>query len=120
MPYAGPQSHFRRLLVEVNGGQPTLPDTGADLFVNVLYDIEVVTVTNDRDGKPRLCAEWYSKVGEIHPVRSTTPQHFNSLPAHPSTQKNSSTPSTDQQSNTVNTPQARESSWPGSKKGFGE
>jgi hypothetical protein len=79
-PYAGPQSHFRRLFVEVNGGQPTRPDAGVEVFVGVLYDIEVVTVMADRDGKSRPPEHWYSIVRDIHPVRSTTPQHINALP----------------------------------------
>jgi hypothetical protein len=49
-PYAGPQSHFRRLLVEANGEQPARLDTSMEVFIGLRYDIEVVTVTQDRDG----------------------------------------------------------------------
>ena len=48
--YAGPQSHFRRLLVEVNGDQPAQLETGVEIFVGYRYEIEVVTVKMDRDG----------------------------------------------------------------------
>ena len=105
-PYAGPQSHFRRLLVEVNGAQPIRPDTDMRVFVGLLYEIEVATVTTDREGKPRVPEHWYSIVRTIHPACSTTLQPINSSPALPSTQKNSSTHSTDQHSNTENLPLA--------------
>src|ERR1035438_5034178 len=52
-PYAGPQSRFRRLVVEVNGEQPSNPNAGVEIFAGLLYDIEVVTVKTDRDGKSR-------------------------------------------------------------------
>lgn len=110
-PYAGPQSRFRRLYVEVNGDQPPSLEAGVEIFVGVRYDIEVVTVTHDRDGKPRSPEHWYSIVREIHPRKAgpdsePTSQPFNSLPFNPSTPRTRGTLATDQQSNTANTPQA--------------
>lgn len=67
-PYAGPQSEFRRLLVECNGDQPLITvfdDFG--IFVGREYDISVETVKTDRHGKPRLPVHWYSIVRSIHP-----------------------------------------------------
>ncbi len=123
-PYAGPQSHFRRLLVEVNGEQPTRADASIDVFVGVLYDIEVVTVTKDRDGKPRPPEHWYSIVREIHPCKSgsattRTSQPFNPKPFNSSTRETQATLSTDQHSNTVNTPLARGSVAHCAKKSLG-
>ena len=108
-PYAGPQSHFRRLLVEVNGGQPVTGDVGISIFERVRFDIEVVTVTMDRNEKPRAPEHWYSIVRDIHPSKNTlpalrTPQPFNTEPFNPSTLRTQTTYSTDQHSNTVNTP----------------
>jgi hypothetical protein len=107
-PYAGPQSRFRRLLVEVNGEQPSSPNAGVEIFVGVLYDIEVVTVKTDRNGDPRPPEHWYSIVREIHPCKSSletvrTLQPLNPVPFNPLTQ---TTLPTDQHSNTINTPQA--------------
>jgi hypothetical protein len=97
------------LLVEVNGEQPSSPNAGVEIFVGVLYDIEVATVTTDRDGKPRLPEHWYSIVREIHPRKASpeavrTLQPLNTVPFNPSTQ---TTLITDQHSNTVNTPLAK-------------
>ena len=108
-PYAGPQSHFRRLLVEVNGGQPVTADVGVSIFERVRFDIEVVTVTKDRNEKPRAPEHWYSIVRGIHPSKNAFPpartlQPFNPEPFNPSTQRTQTTHSTDQHSNTVNTP----------------
>jgi len=115
-PYAGPQSEFRRLLVEVNGEQPTRSDTDMDLFVGVTYAITVETVTTDRNGKPRQPEHWYSIVRDIHPVRSCAPpapprtfQPINPQPINSSTTETQTTHSTDQHSNTVNTPRAKQS-----------
>jgi hypothetical protein len=105
-PYAGQHSHFRQLLAEVNGGQPTRSDATVEIFVGVWYEIEVVTVSVDRDGKPRHAEHWYSVVRGIHPAVSATLQHSNLSLNHLSTLKNISTSSTDQHSNTVNTPLA--------------
>jgi len=110
-PYAGPQSRFRRLYVEVNGDQPPSLEAGMEIFVGVRYEIEVVTVKQDRDGKPRTPEHWYSIVRDIHPCKAsansrTTPQPFNPVPSNPSTQRTRATSSTDQQSNTANTPPA--------------
>ena len=111
-PYAGPQSHFRHLLVEVNGGQPSSPNAGTDIFVGVFYDIEVVTVTEDRNGNARKAEHWYSIVREIHPCKappcSRTSQPSNPEPFNPSTQRTQTTLRTDQHSNTANTPLASE------------
>ena len=111
-PYAGPQSHFRRLLVEVNGEQPTAQDVSMEIFVRVLYDIEIVTVKTDRDGKPRPPEHWYSIVREIHPCKrgsdgTRTLEPSNPVPSNPSTLGTQTTLATDQHSNTVNTPRAR-------------
>jgi hypothetical protein len=65
-PYAGPQSGFRRLLVEANGDQPPSLEADMDTFVGLFYDIEVVTVTKDRNGKPLLPVHHYSVVRSIH------------------------------------------------------
>jgi hypothetical protein len=108
-PYAGPQSRFRRLYVEVNGEQPPSLQAGMEIFVSVRYEIEVVTVTHDRNGKPRAPEHWYSVVREIHPCKANpeavrTLQPLNTVPFNTSTQ---TTLATDQHSNTVNTPRAR-------------
>jgi hypothetical protein len=108
-PYAGPQSHFRHLLVEVNGDQPTTPNAGMEIFVGACYEIDVVTVNTDRDGKTRLPEHWYSVVREIHPTKTAfsdtrTIQPFNPEPFNSSTPRTQTTHSTDQHSNTVNTP----------------
>lgn len=110
-PYAGPQSRFRRLFVEVNGEQPTRASVGIEIFVGMRYEIEVVTVTQDRDGKSRPPEHWYSIVREIHPHkaepdRKTTSQPSNSVPLNTSTQRTPETLTTDQHSNTDNTPVA--------------
>jgi hypothetical protein len=68
-PYAGPQSRFRQLFVEVNGEQPTGANVGMEIFVGRHYEIEVETVKQDRDGKSRGAEHWYSIVREIHPAR---------------------------------------------------
>jgi hypothetical protein len=132
-PYAGPHSHFRRLLVEVNGHQPLGANIGGlEVFVGALYDIEVLTVNTDREGKPRPSEHWYSTVRKIHPHKCTasncsctvnfscsrTFQPFNSRPLNPSTQRTQTTLTTDQHSNTVNTPQARVLVGAGGAKGF--
>ncbi len=111
-PYAGPQSDFRQLLVEVNGAQPTAQAAGMEVFVHVLYEIEVVTVKKDREGKPRPAEHWYSIVREIHPYkqgseRTRTLQPSNPVPFNHSTPRTQTTLTTDQHSNTVNTPLAR-------------
>ncbi len=110
-PFAGPQSHFRRLLVEVNGDQPGRLDTGVELFVGLHYEITVETVKTDRDGKHRAPEHWYSVVRGIRlcksiPASLRTPQHLNLVPSNPSTLGTRTTLSTDQHSNTVNTPLA--------------
>jgi hypothetical protein len=107
-PYAGPQSDFRRLYVEVNGDQPRSPEAWLEIFVGILYDIEVVTVQQDRNGKARSPEHWYSIVREIHPYArgGATSQPFNPKPLNSLTQRTQTTHSTDQHSNTVNTPLA--------------
>ncbi len=91
-PYAGPQSRFRRLFVELNGEQPSAATVGTEIFVGQRYEIEVATVTHDRNGQPRQPEHWYSIVREIHPCKSSTSdgrtsQPFNSLPVNPQTQR---------------------------------
>jgi hypothetical protein len=108
-PYAGPHSHFWQLLVEVNGDQPTTRNVGTEIFVGVCYDIHVETVRTDRNGKPSRPERWYSVVREIHPIRMDfsgvrTPEPFNPEPVNPSTRRTQITRTTDQHSNTVNTP----------------
>jgi hypothetical protein len=109
-PYAGPQSRFRQLYVEVNGEQPPSLEAGMEIFVGIGYEIEVVTVQLDRNGKPRTPEHWYSIVREIHPCKpgTTTPQPLNTRPSNPSTQRTHTTLATDQHSNTENTPLADE------------
>ena len=108
-PYAGPQSHFRRLLVEVNGDQPTTTDAGMDVFVGVCFDIDVVTVNTDREGKLHPSEHWYSIVREIHPSKTSfsgmrTHEPVNTKPFNSLTPRTQTTHLTDQHSNTVNTP----------------
>jgi len=83
-PYAGPQSRFRRLYVEVNGDQPPSLEAGMEIFIGVRYDIEVVTVKLDREGKPRAPEHWYSIVREIHLCKrgTTTSQPSNPQPSN--------------------------------------
>jgi len=109
-PYAGPQSHFRQLYVEVNGDQPPSLETGMEIFVGVCYEIEVVTVKTDRNGNPRSPEHWYRIVNGIHPCKpgGTTSQPLNPKPINPSTQRTHTTLTTDQHSNTENTPLAAE------------
>ncbi len=109
-PYAGPQSRFRRLYVEVNGDQPTSAEVRMEIFVGLHFDVEVETVKQDRDGKPRAPEHWYSIVRRIHPCKARasgapTSQTTNPLPSNPPTQ---GTYTTDQHRNTVNTPLAEE------------
>ena len=67
-PYAGPQTEFRRLLVECNGDQPpSLQCDDVGIFVGLGYDISVETVKTDRHGKPRSPLHWYSVVRSIQP-----------------------------------------------------
>jgi hypothetical protein len=81
-----------------------------EVFFGILYDIEVVTVKTDREGRPRPLEHWYSIVREIHPCKANpeavrTLQPLNTVPFNTSTQ---ATPTTDQHSNTANTPLAEE------------
>jgi hypothetical protein len=108
-PFAGPQSHFRHLLVEVNGDQPTTTNAGMEIFIGVCYDIDVETVKTDRNGKPRPPEHWYSVVREIHPTKAgfsgtRTHEPLNPKPSNSSTPGTQTTRTTDQHSNTVNTP----------------
>jgi hypothetical protein len=107
-PYAGPQSHFRQLYVEVNGEQPPTLEVGIEIFVGIRYEIEVVTLKTDRNGKPRSPEHWYSIVKDIHTLKlgATTSQPFNPVPTNPLTQRTHTTLTTDQHSNTENTPLA--------------
>ena len=110
-PYAGPQSHFRLLYVEVNGDQPPSLEVGVEIFVGVSFEIEVVTVKKDRNGNPRSPEHWYSIVKGIHPCKpgSATPQPANPVPIDPPTLRTHTTLTTDQHSNTENTPLAASS-----------
>jgi hypothetical protein len=83
-----------------------------EIFVGVLCDIEVVTVNTDRHGKPTSPEHWYSIVREIHlckqcsaEKRTLEPSH--PVPSNPLTPRTQTTLTTDQHSNTVNTPLAR-------------
>jgi hypothetical protein len=81
-----------------------------EIFVGVLYDIEVVTVTKDRDGQPRSPEHWYSLVRGIRRSKTgadsqPTSQPTNPLPSNPPTHV---TDATYQHSNTVNIPLAAE------------
>jgi hypothetical protein len=107
-PYAGPQSHFRVLYVEVNGDQPPSLEVGVEIFVGVCFVIEVATVKQDRNGKPRSPEHWYSIVRDIHLCKSSSVslQPSNLVRFNPSTQRTQSTFTTDQHSNTMNTPPA--------------
>jgi hypothetical protein len=102
-PFAGPQSDFRRLYVEVNGAQPTSQDVSIEIFAGRFYEIEVETVTKDRNLKERQPEHWYSIVREIHAAAPTL-QHSNSSSFNPSTLRTQTTHVTDQHSNTKNTP----------------
>jgi hypothetical protein len=115
-PYAGPQSDFRRLYVEVNGSQPESLHAGMEIFVGIHYDIEVVTVQQDRNGKPRSSEHWYSIVRAIHPCRGRGPtlQPSNTRPIDPLTLRTQTTPTTDQHSNTGTHPWQK-----GEKREFG-
>jgi hypothetical protein len=108
-PYAGPQSRFRRLYVEVNGDQPTAAEVGMEPFVGILYDIKVQTVKTDRNGKLRASEHWYSVVREIRPhkadsVSTQTRKPSKPIPFNSSTLRTQATLATDQHSNTANTP----------------
>jgi hypothetical protein len=80
-----------------------------EIFVGLCYDIDVDTVKTDRNRNPRPPEHWYSIVRQIHPAQTDfsyvrTHQPFNPKPFNPSTLRRQTTPSTDQHSNTVNTP----------------
>jgi hypothetical protein len=103
-PFAAPQSDFRRLFVELNGGQPVNPEATMRIFEGHLYEITVETVKVDRHGKERKPEHWYSIVRKIHPAGPPTSQPSNTEPINPSTLRTQTTHSTDQHSNTENTP----------------
>jgi len=104
-PFAGPHSDFRKLYVEANGAQPVGSEVTMRIFERLAYEITVETVTKDRHGKERSPAHWYSIVREIHVARALpTVQHANTSPFNSSTQRTQTTHSTDQHSNTGNTP----------------
>lgn len=105
-PYAGPQSDFRQLWVELNSAQPTSPEVTMKIFEGRLYEITVETVKLDRHGKECKPEHWYSIVREIHPAGTPTLQPSNTKPINPSTLRTQTTHSTDQHSNTENTPLA--------------
>jgi len=64
-PHAGQQSQFRKLWVEVNGGQPTSSDVQLGIFVGHVFNITVATVKRNRNGEAVAPAHWYSTVREI-------------------------------------------------------
>jgi hypothetical protein len=108
-PFAGPQSEFRRLYVEVNCEQPTNPDASIKIFEGRLYEITVETVTKDRKNEDRKPEHWYSIVRVIHPCKSIsnaapTPQLSNLELSNSLTQRTETTLSTDPHRNTENTP----------------
>ena len=110
-PCAGPQSDFRKLFVEANGAQPVSTEAGMDVFVGLRYEIDVETVKKDRRERQRRPEHWYSIVREIHlagnwPEYLSTWQPSNPEPSNTPTPVTPEDPSTDQQSNTANTPQA--------------
>jgi hypothetical protein len=106
-PFAGQHSAFRQLWVELNGGQPPGPEVTMQIFENRLYQITVETVKQDRNGKERPAEHWYSVVREIH-LAPPPLQHPNTAILNSSTQRTQSTHSTDQHSNTENTPLTEE------------
>jgi hypothetical protein len=103
-PFAGQHSAFRQLLVELNGAQPLGPETSLEIFQARFYEITVETVTMDRARNQRSQEHWYSIVREIHPAPSLTLQPTNNSPFNPSTLITQRTYTTDQHSNTGNTP----------------
>ena len=104
-PFAGHHSDFRKLYVEVNGSQPAGSEVTMRIFVGIAYEIVVETVTKDRHGKERRPEHCYSTVREIHVAgRAATAQHSNPSSFNSSTQRTQTTHSTDQHSNTENTP----------------
>jgi hypothetical protein len=105
-PYAGQHSAFRQLWVELNGGQPPGPEVTMQIFENRLYQITVETVKQDRNGKERAPEHWYSVVRDIHLARALQPA--NTAILNSSTQRTLSTHSTDQHSNTRNTPPTKQ------------
>jgi hypothetical protein len=101
-PHAGQHSRFRRLLVEVNGDQPTNAEVDMDIVVGRGFDILVDTAKKDRNGNDKPPEHWYSIVRELHlagkysfdessstfqPVNTSTIQHPNTV-----TQEHSNTP----------------------------
>jgi hypothetical protein len=95
----------------VNGDQPSSLDAGMEIFVGMRFEIEVVTVKQDRNGKPRTPEHWYSKVREIHPWKAGSSTTRTSQPSNPEpsnllTLRTQGTLTTDQHSNTDNTPLA--------------
>ncbi|MGO9647607.1 MAG: hypothetical protein ACLPOO_06100 [Terriglobales bacterium] len=105
-PFAAPQSDFRRLFVELNGGQPVNPEVTMRIFEGRLYEITVETVKLNRHGQERKPEHWYSIVREIHPAGTPTLQPSNTEPINPATLRTQTTHLTDQHSNTENTPLA--------------
>jgi hypothetical protein len=72
------------------------------IFVDRVFEIDVATVSLDRNGNPRAPETWYSIVRAIQPVANvTTTQASNNPTVQP---LNSANLSTHQHSNTVNTP----------------
>jgi|SRR5271157_460681 len=64
-PHAGQQSNFRKLWVEINGGQPISGQVELGLFIGYVFKIVVATVKQDRNGEAIAPEHWYSTVREI-------------------------------------------------------
>src|SRR5271157_2788329 len=81
------------------------------VFVGLRYEIDVGTVKKDRKERQRRPEHWYSIVREIHlagkwPEHLSTSQLSNPEPSNTPTLRTPEDPSTDQPSNTANTPPA--------------
>jgi|GEM_PF-3922518 len=106
-PCAGHHSHFRQLLVEVNGDQPVSTAIDVAIFHGCFFEITVETVTKDRNGKDRAPPHHYSVVRDIHFTRPP-PQPLNLKPINPLTYQPSNRPT---QQHCEHTPAKREGDW---------
>jgi len=104
-PHAGAGSQFRKLWIEVNGAQPTNAETGLEMFVGHVFEIEVSTVKTDREQKPIAPALQYSVIRSL--AGSTTLQPSNPAtlqPTNPFAQVQPSNPLTLQPLNKPSNP----------------
>jgi hypothetical protein len=98
-PHAGAGSQFRRLWVQANGAQPTSAATNLDIFVGRLFQIQVSTVTKDRNENPLCPAEQYSVIRNcsavltLQPYNPLTQQPDNPATPQPLTLKETQQPS---------------------------